>query len=460
MSFTRRTFLIGAGSLSLLVLSACVDEPPTPTRSPTPTGTAIPTPSGILRSSWSTDPYALGSHSFMAVGSAPEHRDTLRQPILNRVYFAGEATSSDNPGTVLGAQASGALAANDLSTVAAAGERIAIIGAGIAGAEAARVLSQQGYDVVVVEARNRVGGRIQTVTGKSWPGPVELGAWRLRSVEDNVLLTRLGSLGTDSVSVPDAIFRSPTATVTTNPVGSTAVASAVAWAAAGASDLTLSAALDQSGAAKTANDTKVAGIDGGPLLGQYLSSLATVYGAQASDLSAWYGLDQPGNIDTVVTGDFGAIVKDSLTGSTTSLATAVAEVSYSKTGVSLRLGTGESLRADRVIVTVPLGVLKKETLKFNPLLPFAHRTAIAALGFGTVDSIWLKFDKPFWSTDAAVWNLVGTADDITTWYNLEQITGDPVLVGLVGGDAALRVAKLDEAQLVASALTSLRPFAA
>ncbi|MDQ1553503.1 MAG: hypothetical protein QOK46_581, partial [Microbacteriaceae bacterium] len=172
------------------------------------------------------------------------------------------------------------------------------------------------------------------------------------------------------------------------------------------------------------------------------------------------GLDQPGNIDTVVSGDFGTIVKDSLTGSTTSLATAVAEVSYSKTGVSLRLGTGESLRADRVIVTVPLGVLKKETLKFNPLLPFAHRTAIAALGFGTVDSIWLKFDKPFWSTDAAVWNLVGTADDITTWYNLEQITGDPVLVGLVGGDAALRVAKLDEAQLVASALTSLRPFAA
>lgn len=155
MSFTRRTFLIGAGSLSLLVLSACVDEPPTPTRSPTPTGTTIPTPSGFLRSSWSTDPYALGSHSFMAVGSAPEHRDTLRQPILNRVYFAGEATSSDNPGTVLGAQASGALAANDLSTVAAAGERIAIIGAGIAGAEAARVLSQQGYDVVVVEARNR-----------------------------------------------------------------------------------------------------------------------------------------------------------------------------------------------------------------------------------------------------------------------------------------------------------------
>jgi monoamine oxidase len=460
MSFTRRTFLIGAGSLSLLVLSACVDEPPIPTKSPTPTAKNIPAPSEVLRSSWSTDPYALGSHSFMAVGSAPEHRDTLRQPILNRVYFAGEATSSDNPGTVLGAQLSGALAANDLSTVAAAGERIAIIGAGIAGAEAARVLSQQGYDVVVVEARNRVGGRIQTVTGKGWPGQVELGAWRLRSVEDNPLLTRLGSLGVDSVSVPDAIFRSPTATATTNPVGSTAVASAVAWAAKGASDLTLSTALDQSGAAKTANDTSVAGIGGGPLLGQYLGSLATAYGAQASELSTWYGLDQPGTIDTVVRGDFGTIVKDSLTGSTTSLATAVAEVSYSKTGVSLRLGTGESLRADRVIVTVPLGVLKKETLKFNPLLPFAHRTAIAALGVGTVDCVWLKFDKPFWSTDAAVWNLIGTADDITTWYNLEQITGDPVLVGLVGGDAALRVAKLDETQLVASALTSLRPFVA
>jgi monoamine oxidase len=396
----------------------------------------------------------------MAVGSAPEHRDTLREPILNRVYFAGEATSSDNPGTVLGAQLSGALAANDLSTVAAAGERIAIIGAGIAGAEAARVLSQQGYDVVVVEARNRVGGRIQSVSSDDWPGQVELGAWRLRSVEDNALLARLSALGVDSVRVPDATFRSPTATLSTNPVGPTAVTSAVAWAANGASDLSVSAALDQSGAAETANDTKVGGIDGGPLLGQYLTSLATVYGTDASDLSSWYGLDQPGSADTVVTGDLGSIVKDSLGGSTTSLATAVAEVSYSKTGVSLRLGTGESLRADRVIVTVPLGVLKKETLKFNPLLPFAHRAAIAALGVGTVDSVWLRFDKPFWSTDAAVWNLIGTADDITTWYNLQPITGDPVLVGLVGGDAALRVAKLDEAQLVESALASLRPFAA
>jgi monoamine oxidase len=395
----------------------------------------------------------------MAVGSAPEHRDTLREPILNRVYFAGEATSSDNPGTILGAQLSGALAANDLSTIAAAGERIAIIGAGIAGAEAARVLGQAGYDVIVVEARNRVGGRIQSVVSGDWPSPVELGAWRLRSVDDNTLLARLGSLGVGSTKIPDGIFRSPTTTLTTNPVGSTAVATAVDWAAKGANDLGISAALDQSGAAETANDTTVDGVAGGPLLGQYLTSLSTTYGAQASDLSSWYGLDQPGVIDTIVTGDLGTMVKDSLNGSTTSLATAVAEVSYSKTGVSLRLGTGESLRADRVIVTVPLGVLKKETLKFNPLLPFTHRTAIAALGVGTVDSVWLRFDEPFWSTDAAVWNLVGTADDITTWYNLEAITGDPVLVGLVGGDAALRVAKLNESQLVESALASLRPFA-
>jgi monoamine oxidase len=377
---------------------------------------------------------------------------------MSRVFFAGEATSSDNPGTVLGAQLSGAVAANNLSTVAEVGERIAIIGAGIAGAEAARVLSQQGYDVVVVEARNRVGGRIQTVTDKTWPVPVELGAWRLRSIEDNALLARFTALGVNTASLPDAIFRSPTATTGTNPVGSTAVASAVAWAANGASDLSLSAALDQSGAAKTANDSTVDGIGGGPMLGEYLTFLATVYGASASDLSSWYGIDQPGTLDTIATGDFSAIVQDSLTGSTTSLSTAVAEVSYTKTGVSLRLGTGESLRADRVIVTVPLGVLKKESLKFNPLLPLAQRTAIAAIGVGTVDSVWLKFDEPFWSTDAAVWNLVGTADDITCWYNLGPITGDPVLVGLVGGDAALRVAKLNDDELVASALASLRPF--
>jgi len=53
---------------------------------------------------------------------------------------------------------------------------VAIIGAGVAGLEAARVLHGAGIDVVVLEARERIGGRIFTRRSESLSVPIELGA--------------------------------------------------------------------------------------------------------------------------------------------------------------------------------------------------------------------------------------------------------------------------------------------
>src|SRR5262249_19647610 len=61
------------------------------------------------------------------------------------------------------------------STTATVTTDVCVIGAGMAGVTAARDLERGGYDVVVLEARDRVGGRIHTDT--EWCGaPVELGA--------------------------------------------------------------------------------------------------------------------------------------------------------------------------------------------------------------------------------------------------------------------------------------------
>jgi monoamine oxidase len=458
MSFTRRSFLLGAGSgLSLLVLSACTPEPTIPTPRPTKTPLGLPSPSAVLRSSWSSDPYSLGSHSIMKVGSTPQHRDALREPILDRVFFAGEATSADAAATVLGALHSGARAAADLSAVANSGDKVAVIGAGAAGAEAARLLVLDGYEVIVIEARNRVGGRIQTVHSDAWPTAVELGSWRLGKSDGDVL-ARLNSIDTATQPTRKTTFVSPTSTAQAYPAGPGAVTAAIAWAMNQPEDESLESALDGSGAAKTAEGSAPKGFDGQAMLQQYLESQATLYGADPAQLSSWYGADQAAP-NRVVTGGFDTLVTDALDGIKTSLSSPVSEVAYAETSVSLRFGSGESLRVDRVVVTVPLGVLKKESLKFSPLLPLTHRTAIAALGVGTVDTVWLKFDKQFWKTDAVVWNLVGTDNDVTSWVNLQPLIGEPVLVGLVGGAAATRVATLNDAELTSSVMLALRPFA-
>ena len=53
---------------------------------------------------------------------------------------------------------------------------IIIIGAGAAGLMAAYTLVKAGKKVTILEARNRIGGRIHTINNKSFSKPVELGA--------------------------------------------------------------------------------------------------------------------------------------------------------------------------------------------------------------------------------------------------------------------------------------------
>jgi monoamine oxidase len=53
---------------------------------------------------------------------------------------------------------------------------VAVIGAGAAGLMAAQLLTNAGRRAVVLEARDRIGGRIHTVTDPAFLGPVDLGA--------------------------------------------------------------------------------------------------------------------------------------------------------------------------------------------------------------------------------------------------------------------------------------------
>jgi monoamine oxidase len=466
MTFDRRTFLLGTGSgLSLLVLSACTTPTPVPgptTSAPTTPVAGVPEPSAFVRSNWSKDQFARGAVSFQKVGSTPEHRSDLAEPIGNRVFFAGEATSVDNPGTVMGARQSGRDAAAALAALALTGDKVAVIGAGAAGAEAAKLLAVYGYDVTVIEAREQVGGRISTIATDDWPVPVSLGAWLLRDSSDSELASDLRSAGVASSLLSSVEYRNDEgATDDTAPVtGSDAVAKAVAWAASQLVDVPLDTSLESSGANADAAGTTVNDLAGAEILAQYLAGIAMGTGAASVDLSSWYGVDPTAAEDKrAVTGDYSALITDALGDIKPFLTTTVTGIAYDDDSVSLRFGTGESLTVDRVVVTVPLGVLQADAIEFTPLLPFAHRTAISALGMGTVDAVWLSFDEPFWSTDATVWNLIGTDDDITTWFNLEPITGDAVLVGLVGGDAALRLAEYSDDEVRAAAMVALAPFA-
>ncbi|QHC57386.1 NAD(P)/FAD-dependent oxidoreductase [Rathayibacter sp. VKM Ac-2760] len=485
MTIGRRLFLSGAATgAGLLALAACTPPRPAPTRSvteapvPTPSTTAVPTPAAFVRSDWSADPYALGAASYLAVGATPEHREDLAGNVLDRLFFAGEATDSDEPGTLQGAWNSGVRAAAEIAAVAEEGERIAIIGAGLAGAVAARRLLDAGYDVALVEARDRVGGRIATATPDGWPIAVDSGAWALvgagpalrESVLDAGITTSTVDLATVRSLGPDGDVLD---------VGDSAVnalARALDWAAEQPTDLPLAEALAGSGAPDPAAVEPGSGDGDAARLAAFLAGgPALRTGAAPAELSAWYGLGDASAASTaedladasdeaaaVVTDGLAPLVETLLTDVEVSLRAAVSAVGYSDTGASVRLATGESFTADRVLITVPIGVLQSDAIVFDPPLPFAHRTAISALGSGLAETLWLRFDEPFWDTDPSIparWSLVGSSEGITEWLNLEPVTGEAVLVGLVGADQVLSLQSLSDDELLVVAQSALTPFA-
>ncbi|MEY4229623.1 MAG: hypothetical protein RLZZ362_472, partial [Actinomycetota bacterium] len=210
MPISRRSFLVAAGAslgASLVAVACAEDDEPNDTATPDgsdvdatgPDATGTSVVEGALVTRWATDPYALGSYSFLPVGATPDDRLALQAPVSRTVFLAGEHTDSDAPATTHGALASGRRAAAQLLAEGTTGPVI-VVGAGIAGLGAARVLADESVAVIVVEARDRIGGRIHT--DRSLGVPIDLGASWIHGVDDNPVADLATAIGA-SWSVTD-----------------------------------------------------------------------------------------------------------------------------------------------------------------------------------------------------------------------------------------------------------------
>jgi monoamine oxidase len=343
---------------------------------------------------------------------------------------------------------------------------VVIIGAGVAGLAAAGVLARAGQSVLCLEARDRIGGRILTVHDPLSPVAIELGAefvhgrppalWDL--IRDHHLLAyehgaeawhlhrgraerekQVGNVAGRVIEKMAKSRRKKDEAFETYLRRSNQPPRAAAWARGQVEGFN-AAPLDRIGAASLAEDADAAKQIGG---------------------DRFYRL--PGGYDQVLAALLCAIPRHSFVLALNSIAHSIrwrrghAVVQY-RSVLDHREST---VTCRRVVITVPLGVLKASpsqggSIAFEPD-PRQIRRAASKLEMGHVDRLTLRYREPFWEDDEKFRNagflISGDTPFMTWWTTWPVVT--PLLTAWSAGSRADLMPETGARALVDQALTSL-----
>ena len=336
-------------------------------------------------------------------------------------------------------------------------ERVIVVGAGISGLVAARALHLGGVDVVVVEGRDRIGGRTHTVDLAG--AAVDLGGSWIHNGAGSPMLPLVAELGIEpmpasntGIAVGAAVLNRVTA-VFPDVDARRALTSAMAGLFMSAAHVDV---VEREADLERAMATLLPDVDAN-VRGTLGAMLAMNEGKDADDVDfstfgpAFFagGTDHE---DVMPRGGYRPVVEHLAGGLDVRTGQAVRQIVEDADGVTVHTASG-TFTGTHAIVTVPLGVLKAGAIEFDPELPAAHTAAINRVGFGALEKVVLAYERAVWQVDGSpihvtivdaprpAWPVIL---DLSTWY------GTPVVVGMATGDHGRALAAMPEAERVAA----------
>ncbi len=342
---------------------------------------------------------------------------------------------------------------------AGSSDPIVVIGAGLSGLSAARDLARAGKRVVVLEARERIGGRIWT--SRQWPTlPVDLGASWIHGVKGNPLTALSEEAGAkrlatryESSTAYDAKGQIiDTEEVTKGPHA--IIARARKAAARLDQDISLAQAITSTEPWATADAAQRRAIRHA-----VNAAVEQEYGGDWSEISAWHYDDSQefSGGDELFPGGFDAIPSHLATGLDIRTGHEVLSITPIAGGVRIVTTGGAEMNASHAIVTLPLGVLKAGTVKFGAGLAPRRQRAIETMRMGLLNKCWMRFDQVRWPPDVDWIEWIGPQDGYwSQWVSLAQRTKQPVLLAFHAGSQARQMEQNDDKAMAALAHEALK----
>jgi polyamine oxidase len=360
--------------------------------------------------------------------------------------------------TVLGAgvaAACGSESGSGNSTKAPPGTKpVLVVGAGMAGIGAARSLRDAGWPVQLIEARDRIGGRVFTT--RDWGVPLDMGASWIHGTTDNPLTevakkANIDTVATDYFGIHATIDPKVQPNEYNDDIakGWRKFVERVSDDADGGN---LASAVDAAVKRKELSDPERL------QLALFLNTeIGQEFAADPDQLSAtkFDEGDYTTGPQVIIPSGYDNLARVLADGLDVVLKTPVTNIAYRDDLVTVRAGD-RSFDGSAVIVTVPLGVLKSGSITFEPPLPDRHTQAVEALGFGVLSKTYFRFERRTWQSETNFHQFLGTDPALwTQWFTLPAAVG-PILLAFNAGNEGRSVEAASSDDNVAGAMPIVR----
>lgn len=340
---------------------------------------------------------------------------------------------------------------------------VIIVGAGISGITCANKLYQK-KNVLVLEARNRLFGRVWS--NRDFGFALDLGASWIHGIKDNPL-TKLAQ--EQNITFRRTNFES-SLTIQIN--NGSIVPNSLAFfeytrfllsksnintiARRLQNDLPLSELFERERRSYNLNNLQTR------LWYQHIRQSIEINAATDYEkLSAkYYDIEQEFDGDHVVfPNGYDEIFKGITTGLNIKLNTIVKQVNCNSDLKLVNLETSNgNFKAKKVVITVPIGVLKQKSIKFHPELPISKLNSISKLQMGHLNKLVLIFDQASWihSYDFYFPLPIDYSQNFRLIMNWKRFTNHSALIFLITGSFSKILEDKEDQQVVDEAMKVLR----